>query len=318
MSVPMKLPPGSHGTKRSLTIVAATIVIVALFLLAASLTRLELKPGESFDLPRLPEAPSASPAIEFPAIIFDVFLVMVAIAFVVSMVMLLRSPRERRLLLRNVGQLLLLAAIALLVSNLYRPEEQMEVRATPQRAPHPASGPSEGIETSGTPVPVAFAPPVAPGWVRFAVTLTVVLLAGALGYWGWRLLPNPKRQVQGITLSALDDLFAGRNWEDVVIQCYADMSATVSRQRGVGRHPAMTPREFAVRLEQIGLPAGSVSRLTRLFEQARYGSHQSAPDQVQEAIDCLVEIIRAVAEPSVAGPAVSRIPGPQSWKEGRQ
>jgi Domain of unknown function (DUF4129) len=86
----------------------------------------------------------------------------------------------------------------------------------------------------------------------------------------------------------------------------------------VGRHQAMTPREFAVRLEQIGLPARSVSRLTRLFEQARYGSHQSTPGQVQEATDCLAEITRAVTEPSVSGPAASRIREPQSWGEGRQ
>jgi hypothetical protein len=133
-----------------------------------------------------------------------------------------------------------------------------------------------------------------PGWVRYAVTLMVIGLAGALSYWIWWLFHAPKEQLEEITRSALDGLFAGRSWEDVVIRCYADMSAAVSRRCGVGRHRSMTPREFAVRLEQMGLPAISVSRLTRLFEQARYGSRQSTPAQVQEATDCLAEIVGAM------------------------
>jgi len=287
--------PIGHAIKRPLTIVTAVMAIVTLFLLAASLNNLEFEPGQSFVLPQQPQAPCASPAIEFPTFLFDLALVLVGIAFLVSLFVLLRSPRERRLVLRNLGQLVLFAAIGLLLSNLHGLEEKPEVRTTPQaRAPSPVTGLSEAIDSSATPVPVTFAPPVVPGWVRYAVTLGIVLLAGALGYSVWRLIQNPKEQLHEITRSALDDLFAGRDWEDVVIRCYADMSTTVSRRRGVGRHQAMTPREFAVRLEQLGLPANSVGRLTRLFEQARYGSLKSGPDQVREATACLAEIMQAV------------------------
>ena len=274
---------------------AAAAVIVSLFLLSASLNSLELKRGESFALPTLSEAASVAPVIEFPTALFDAFLVLLGIALLVSLVMVLRSPRDRRLVLRNVGLFLLVAAVGLLVSSHYRPEEELAMQATPQaRAPSPVSGPSQAIEDSGTPVPVSFAPPVVPGWVRYAVTLAIIGLAGAFGYLVWSLLHTPKEQLHEITRLALDDLFAGRDWEDVVIRCYADMSAAISRRRGVGRHQAMTPREFAVRLERIGLPPNSVSRLTRLFEQARYGSHQSTPDQVREATDCLAEIMGAM------------------------
>jgi len=286
---------GRSLPQRTRSGLAAAAVIVTLFLLAASLNNLRFKTSESFVLPKSPEAVSEAPIIEFPAVLFDAFLVLLGIALLVSLLIILRSPRDRRVVLRNVAQLLLVAAIGLLVSSLYKPEEELEVQATPQaRAPAPVSGPSEVVESSGTPVPLAFAPPVVPGWVRYAVTLVVVGLAGAFGYWIWWLLHTPKEQLHEITRLALDDLFAGRNWEDVVIRCYADMSAAISRQRGVGRHQAMTPREFAVRLEQIGLPVSSVSRLTRLFEQARYGSHQSTPDQVREATECLAEIMGAV------------------------
>jgi Domain of unknown function (DUF4129) len=274
---------------------AAAGVIVALLLLAASLDNLEFKPGESFVLPRSSGAAPDAPVIEFPPILFDVFLVLLGIAFLVSLVIVLRSPRDRRLVLRNVAQLLLVAAIGLLVSRLYRPEKETESQATSEApAPNPLTGPLKPLDGSGTPVPVTFVPPLVPGWVRYAVTLVVIGLAGAFGYWIWWLARTPQEQLREITRLALDDLFAGRNWEDVVIRCYADMSVAISRKRGVGRHQAMTPREFAVRLEQIGLPVSSVGRLTRLFEQARYGSHHSTPDQVREATDCLAEIMAAV------------------------
>jgi len=271
------------------------MAIGTLFLLAASLSNMEFKPGQSFVLPQQPEAPFANPIIEFPSFLFDLFLLLLGAALLVSLVILLRSPKDRRLLLKNAGQLLLLAATVVLLSNLYKPEEESEVQTTPQaRAPSPVNGLSEVVENSGTPPVATLAAPAVPGWVRFAVTLGIVLLAAALGYWVWRLIHKPKEQLQEITRSALDDLLAGRNWEDVVIRCYADMSVTVSRRRGVGRHQAMTPREFAMRLEQLGLPAQSVGRLTRLFEQARYSGHHSTPSQVQEATDCLAEIMQAV------------------------
>lgn len=285
----------SRAAKRFLTITTAMMVIGTLFLLAAGLKNLEFEPGQSVVLTQQPEAPSASPVLEFPIFLFDLAVVLLWIALLVSLIILLRSPRERRPLLRRAGQLVLLAVVALLVSSLYRPAEELEIETTPQaRAPSPVSGQPEVIDGSGTPIPVAFAPPVVPGWVRYAVTLGVVLLAAALGYSMWRLVRSPKEQLHEITRSALDDLFAGRDWEDVVIRCYADMNAAISRRRGVGRHQAMTPREFAVRLEQLGLPANSVGRLTRLFEQARYGSHKSSPDQIREATGCLAEVMQAV------------------------
>ena len=290
-------PPSSNAAipERIRSGLVAAVVVLTLFLLAASLNNLELKPGESFILPQLAETTGGGPTIGFPTALFDAFLVLFGIAVLISLVILLRSPRDRRLVLRNVGQLLLLVAVGLLVSNLYRPAEELEVQTTPgARAPSPVSGQSGVVENSSTPVPVTFAPPVVPGWVRYAVALVVIGLTGALGYWIWGSFHTPKEQLHEITRSALDELFAGRNWEDVVIRCYADMNAAISRRRGIGRHEAMTPREFAARLEQIGLPVSSVNRLTRLFEQARYGSHQSTPDQVQEATDCLAEIMGAV------------------------
>ena len=286
----------SYRAKRLSMIVAGTAVVATVFLLAASLHSLELAPGESFSLPKSSETAPGQLEFGFPTILFDIFLALLGVAVLVYLMILIRSPKERREMLKNVGVYLAFAAIALLVSRLYRPPEEQEMTATPgAHAPSPASGLSEGIEGVGTPTPVAFERPAVPRWVRFAVTWAVVGLVAAFGYWIWSSWHTPKEELHAITRSALEDLLAGRDWEDVVIRCYADMNVTISRRRGVGRHQAMTAREFAVRLEQLGLPADSVDRLTRLFEQARYGSHKSTPDQVQEATECLAEIMRAVA-----------------------
>jgi hypothetical protein len=59
----------------------------------------------------------------------------------------------------------------------------------------------------------------------------------------------------------------------------------------------MTPHEFALRLEQSGLPGEAVGRLTRLFEAVRYGDRKSAPKDVTEAVSCLKTILHYCGEP---------------------
>jgi hypothetical protein len=58
----------------------------------------------------------------------------------------------------------------------------------------------------------------------------------------------------------------------------------------------MTPSEFAARLEQAGLPAEPVQRLTRLFEKVRYGGLRSTPTEAEEAVACLRDILHACGE----------------------
>jgi hypothetical protein len=96
----------------------------------------------------------------------------------------------------------------------------------------------------------------------------------------------------------LKDLSAGRDWDDTVIRCYARMSEAVDQERGLHRQQAMTPQEFASRLEQAGLPSEPVRRLTRLFEKARYGGRKSSREDVNEAVTCLTAILHAVGAQS--------------------
>jgi hypothetical protein len=108
---------------------------------------------------------------------------------------------------------------------------------------------------------------------------------------------KPLREVAKIVRSSLRDLASGGNSTDVIIKCYERMSVVVDAERGLHRQPAMTPREFAERLEAAGLPREPVSRLTRLFEIARYGGRDSYSLEKKEAVSCLRLILEHCGEP---------------------
>ncbi len=154
------------------------------------------------------------------------------------------------------------------------------------------------------PIP-PFSPPEIPPWVNYlisiGVTLTLVLLAWSLSRW-WRQLSRPRPasgpldDLAAIARSSLDDLQAGQDWDDVIVGCYARMSDAVSRRRGLFRTKAMTPAEFARRLERAGLPGDAVGRLTRLFEAVRYGGRESSQKEINEAVSCLTAILHYCGE----------------------
>jgi len=150
-----------------------------------------------------------------------------------------------------------------------------------------------------------FSAPDVPTWATYLISIGVILV---LLYLGWRLSrwwkglsrPRPASgsldDLAAIARSSLDDLESGRDWDDVIVGCYARMSEAVSRKRGLFRVQAMTPAEFARRLEQAGLPGDPVRRLTRLFEAVRYGGRRSNQNEVNEAVSCLTAILHYCGE----------------------
>jgi hypothetical protein len=137
--------------------------------------------------------------------------------------------------------------------------------------------------------------------VSFGVALLLLVIIWAL-YRGWQkyvALSNqePLDEIARIARSSLRDLSSGRDSSDVIINCYLRMGDVVSTKRHLHRAIAMTPHEFALRLEQAGLPGDAVNRLTRLFEGVRYGDRQSSPRDVNEAVHCLTTILHYCGEP---------------------
>jgi hypothetical protein len=132
--------------------------------------------------------------------------------------------------------------------------------------------------------------------ISLGILLTLLVLA-LLAYRWWMRSRSRRHAslyaIADIAQSSLDDLASGRDLGDVIIQSYARMNEVVSSRRGLQRHQAATPREFATRLEMAGLPADAVNRLTRLFESVRYGARKSDQSDVKEAATCLASILQA-------------------------
>jgi uncharacterized protein DUF4129 len=121
-------------------------------------------------------------------------------------------------------------------------------------------------------------------------------------YQGWKRYVSlnarkPMDEIAKIARSSLNELGSRRNSSDVIINCYLRMSEVVSDKRHLYRTTAMTPHEFALHLEQAGLPGDAVTRLTRLFEAVRYGARKSGPQDINEAVHCLKTILHYCGEP---------------------
>jgi hypothetical protein len=142
--------------------------------------------------------------------------------------------------------------------------------------------------------------PVFSYFVSFLCALAWVAIMWVL-YRGWKRYTamnsnKPLAEIAHIARTSLKDLSTGRDTSDVIINCYLRMSDVVADKRKLHREIAMTPQEFAIRLERAGLPGDAVRRLTGLFEMVRYGDRKSAPRDVTEAVNCLNAILRSCGE----------------------
>jgi hypothetical protein len=90
---------------------------------------------------------------------------------------------------------------------------------------------------------------------------------------------------------SLDDLRAERDPRKAVIATYARMERVLAGF-GFPRADAEAPREFLGRVlrDLLEASADAVSRLTALFERAKFSQHSIDPGMKSEAIDALVEM----------------------------
>jgi hypothetical protein len=109
--------------------------------------------------------------------------------------------------------------------------------------------------------------------------------------WRKRRMNAPYEELAEIARSALDDIQAGKDWGDAIMNSYYRMNEAVADWRGIHRRVGMTPAEFAEYLVSTHLPPQAVYRLTSLFERVRYGDKKSTRKDIQEAVDCLTAIL---------------------------
>jgi hypothetical protein len=82
---------------------------------------------------------------------------------------------------------------------------------------------------------------------------------------------------------ALDELSWSDDPRSVIIKAYHDIEAALARS-GMPRRPSEAPREYLERvLETAGVGADSITRLTALFELARFSEHDLGAAETNEA-----------------------------------
>lgn len=286
----------SFFENKRLVLLLAALALGALTVLAISLNGVPFREGQNFAQQLKVEAPVLPDTIDqdWGAIpLWKQLLVWFLAGLMLVLIGFLLSPEMRKRLIR------IFIRMALMFWAIYFLIKRGILNPTLFKG-----GEAPASQGSAAPMPVFEPPHVSPTFsylISFTVALIWLVVIWLL-YRGWKryLYLNAKKplgDIAKIARSSLNDLSSGRNSSDVIINCYLRMSDVVSDKRNLHRNAAMTPHEFALHLEQAGLPADAVIKLTRLFESVRYGTRRSGPQEINEAVSCLKTILHYCGEP---------------------
>ena len=265
--------------------------LVALALLSVALRDLTFQPPVpfSFDFSGFFAQGNPGPGLVIPA--WRYFLFAGLLFLILAIIMFFLDPELRKNILRRLLRIALAVLMTwYLITYFYnRGSLQQLFRLIP-----PAAG--AGTAQTNPASALVYTQPQINPWLVFAVSFAIGL---ALVLIGWiiytrRLQPHARQamdQVADIAQDALNDLGPGRNWDDAIVRAYIRMNEVVVTERGLIRQPGSTPREFAHRMERIGLPGEAVRALTNLFETVRYGGKTSSPADRDLAASALSAIV---------------------------
>ena len=285
---------------KRLTLVVSVLALGALTVLAIGLNDVPFRAARSFSREVASGPTSILPVTTDSEIDSRVWLQMSVLALVICMVILvgaLLSPELRKRLFKVMIRVGLTYWALYILFTRYReliPQMGLNLLGA-EGAP--------GSASTGEPVP-QFIPPqnvsLTSYLISFGIAVLLVIVARRV-YVAWKEMETSKaepsfKKIAGIARSSLHDISSGRDSTDVIINCYLRMSDVVANKRKLNRSVAMTPGEFAGRLEQAGLPGDAVRRLTRLFEKVRYGGYRTDSNAVNEAVACLTTILHYCGE----------------------
>jgi hypothetical protein len=134
-------------------------------------------------------------------------------------------------------------------------------------------------------------------WDEVAVAAALLGGAAALVLAGRRARRPPKpwrfrsREAVSAALDfSLDDLRNEPDLRRAIIAAYARMERALA-MAGVARRPSEAPFEYLARaLRSLDTSGASVSRLTALFEWAKFSQHEPGPAMRDEAIEALAAV----------------------------
>jgi hypothetical protein len=282
----MKKIPGNKAK----TLVLGGLLLLVFFILVASLGQLQFKPANPFTYE---QSSGASPSVIPPIWNGSVYVIIFLAGILIILFILLPSDQRKKYLI--AFGLLILAGMAILLIlshiNHGNPVQQLQENAG-NAIISPVPAPTNTLAPEVT--PSVFAPPQVSMWSSFFVALAFLLVLAGVGgwvFWSRRKLDAPYESLAEIALSALQEIEAGKDWGDAIVNSYQRMNKAVAEWRGIHRKESMTPSEFSQYLTSTHLPQEAVTKLTALFERVRYGEKKSSSQDIQEAVECLTTIL---------------------------
>jgi hypothetical protein len=140
-------------------------------------------------------------------------------------------------------------------------------------------------------------------WDEVAIVAALLAAAGVVAFAGRKakpMRPLRRRSQDEVALAldeSLDDLRSEPDLRRAIIAAYARMERTLAAA-GIPRRPAEAPLEYLARaLHDLDASAGAVTRLTDLFEWAKFSHHEPDASMRDEAIDALVALRDELRQP---------------------
>ena len=275
---------------KTVILILGVLSILVIIYLIASLGSLDLKPAKPFTY--LQEFPALSPGW-VPTWNGYVYVYIIFVALIIILFFLLPADLRKKylralawLVLAGIVVFLILSQVSLGQSIVQEQDTPYGMRITR------AAGPTETLEPPVT--PAIFTPPEVSSWTSYLVALVFLLVLAGIGgwlLWQRRKIGAPYNALAEIAQAALDDIEAGKDWGDAILNSYHRMNRVVAGWRGIHRRESMTPAEFADYLVSTHLPSTAVYRLTALFERVRYGDKRATHKDIEEAVECLTAIL---------------------------
>ena len=272
---------------RQIGLLLLGMALIAVLLLAASLSDLQLQaggafPGASGNVAATSAATGTSSSESSGSVV-----IIEAVLGVLVVVLLVYFPARLAgfLKLRNVlwlvgGFLLLIALLGLLP------------RVLPgMTAPQAVDGSSAAAAPEYVyPVSPLGKPPAEFRWLTAAALLAGAVLLVVLLFRHPPKASDAAEALRQEAEKALGDLQSGKDFQDVIIRSYLQMTEVLRAEQKIERRQSMTAREFQEWLESRGIPSAPIQRLTALFETVRYGSERLSSQDEQAGVDCLKQI----------------------------
>jgi hypothetical protein len=268
------------------------LTILIVIFLASGISGVEFQPGTLMALDRGQNELKIPVLPKIPTPFFEYLLMFIMwVMLPLSVVFFIKYPEIRQRTLKGLSYFILYGLCLFLLARKNQ-EHSPDLLETEQELVDTAI-----IETQREAAEFISSVGEADQSLNLIIDITIFILIGLLIWYVYRRFfyepPVTSDQIKGEAEDAINQIESGVDLRNVIIRCYADMSQILIDRRGIQRNQAMTPHEFELELQQIGLPHTPIQNLTHLFEAVRYGNAQLSSEDEQEAIHCLSAIAEA-------------------------